>query len=235
MLQKLQQIKTITKDMNILYVEDDDSLRDVTIPIFRQIFDNLLTASDGREGLEIYKSHMDKNKIQLIISDIEMPHMSGIEMIKEIKLIDSVIPIVFLTAYSQNEYFISSIDLSIDGYILKPLNIEEFINVILRISEKYFLNNETELSYNFMWNNKSKELKKENETIKLTKNEKQLLDILISQKSLVSQDSLENLIFPDLEYNNKRIRNLVSRLNLKLGDAIIESVYASGYKIKLDK
>ena len=234
MLKKLKQIKNITKDMNILYVEDNDSLRDVTVPIFSQMFDNLVVASNGKEGLEIYKNHIDKNKIQLIISDIEMPYMSGIEMIKEIKSIDSVIPIVFLTAYSQKEYFMSSIDLAIDGYILKPLNIETFMEVILRISEKYFLNNETELSFNFIWNNKSQELKRENEIVKLTKNEKELLKILISKKSVVDQDSLENLIFPDLDYNNKRIRNLVSRLNLKLGYAIIESIYALGYKIKLD-
>ena len=235
MLQKLQKIKNITKDMNILYVEDDDSLRKVTIPIFNQMFENLLIASNGKEGPETYKSHTDKNKIQLIISDIEMPYMNGIEMIKEIKLIDSVIPIVFLTAYSQKEYFISSIDLAIDGYILKPLNIEKFIEVILRISEKYFLNNETELSFDFFWNNKRQELKKDEEIIKLTKNEKELLNILISKKSVVDQNSLENLIFPDVDYNNKRIRNLVSRLNLKLGHAIVESIYALGYKIKLDQ
>jgi PAS domain S-box-containing protein len=115
-----------TKHINLLYVENNETTRELTLSILEHFFENITVAVDGQDGLEKFKS----NNINFIITDIFMPNMTGIEMIREIREIDESVYIVAITANSDNDSFIDTIELGVQGYIVKPLKMEQFNRII---------------------------------------------------------------------------------------------------------
>ncbi|MEA2050091.1 MAG: EAL domain-containing protein [Campylobacterota bacterium] len=118
------------KEITVLYCEDEDNLRDVTSSILKSFTKKQFIAVDGQEGLEYFKKNADE--IDLIITDVNMPNMSGLEMAKEIKSINSNIPIIVATAFSNSEYLLEAIDLGIDKYVLKPVNIKKLLETMAK-------------------------------------------------------------------------------------------------------
>ncbi len=108
-------------DIKILYVEDEENIRQMLSKFIARFCKNLHIATNGSEGLELYK----KYKPEIIISDIKMPIMNGIEMIKEIKKIDTNQIVIFTTAHNESSYLMESIHMQIDGYIIKPVDLDE--------------------------------------------------------------------------------------------------------------
>ncbi len=143
-MNKLEEMIKYTKDLTLLYVEDDKDARDVTLMILEELFDNIIVAVDGEDGFEKFK----ENNIDLIITDINMPKMNGLEMSKYIKQIDLYVPIIVLTAFNDVQFLKDAIHIGIDSFINKPLeDIDELINkldiIIKRINnEKANLDNE---------------------------------------------------------------------------------------------
>ncbi len=122
----------------VLYVEDNDDVRKETLDLLGEFFDYIETASNGLEGLEKFKS----KKFDLIITDINMPKMNGIEMVKEIKKIDKKIPIIVITAFSDFKYLMECIRIGVYGYILKPIDINQLMDAIYTSLEKIKLRKE---------------------------------------------------------------------------------------------
>jgi YesN/AraC family two-component response regulator len=88
------------------------------------------TARDGAEGLEVAL----REKIDIVVADINMPKMNGIEMIKAIKVENEKnIPCIITTAHTDTEFLIDAINLKVDGYIIKPINIKDLINSIYTV------------------------------------------------------------------------------------------------------
>lgn len=239
---KLQEIITATKNLKLLYIEDNIYVRDQTIKMLQIFFNDITTAVNGDEGLNIFKENnkFESTSFDLIITDIEMPITDGISMINLIREIHSEIPILIFSAHSNTEYFINSINAGIDGYILKPYNIEQISNSLMNIIEKNRLNPSNNdivnLENEFIWNQKEQALYKNNEIVKLTKNETKLFCLFIKSKgALKSYDEIDSFIFTDFSDNNKRVRNLVSRLKTKLDYELYESIYSHGYKLKYKK
>jgi len=111
-----------SKDLKVLYVEDNKDTRDMTLILLEYFFNSIITAVDGKDG---YKKFQE-NEIDLIITDINMPKMNGLDMLQEIKTINPDIPALIFSAYSDLEHFIHAIKLSIDGYLIKPIDIDQF-------------------------------------------------------------------------------------------------------------
>ena len=116
----------------LLYVEDNEQARKSTQIILQEYFNHIIVAIDGEDGFEKFQ----KNPIDLIITDINMPKMNGIEMIKKIRALNIEIPILIVSAYDDTQYFTDSIKHGVQGYILKPLNINQLDETITRIIEK---------------------------------------------------------------------------------------------------
>lgn len=125
--------KTLLKKLSILYVEDDETIRTELASLLTNFFTEVFVASDGDEGLSVYKKN--KNKIDLIISDITMPKMSGIEMVKQIRDFDKEIAVIFATAYSDKEFLIDSIKLKVYNYIIKPIDIRGLLDSIAELAQ----------------------------------------------------------------------------------------------------
>jgi len=124
----------LLKTFTILYVEDETALREDVYQNISPFVKEVITASDGIEGLELYMGN--RNKFDLIITDILMPKMNGLEMVDEIRKIDSEIPIIYTTAFNDSEYMKKTIEQSIISYILKPIDIELLFKGIEKASLK---------------------------------------------------------------------------------------------------
>ncbi len=239
---KLRKIISITKNLNILYIEDNQDVREQTLKMLQIFFDNITVAENGEEGLNYFtaSNKYESTSFDLIITDIEMPVIDGISMINTIREYDKNIPILIFSAHNNTEYFLQTISAGIDGYILKPYKNEQISNALMNIIEKNKLNISNEhiihLEDNFIWNSEESLLYKNETPIKLTKNEIKLFTLFINSKgALKTYDEIETYIFSDFSANSKRVRNLVSRLKSKLDYEIFESIYSHGYKLKYKK
>lgn len=117
-------------ETNLLYVEDDEDTLQASAIILQDYVKNLFLARNGKEGLEIFSS----NPIDIIVTDIMMPELNGIEMIKSIRSQSSMIPIVITTAHTETQYLIDAIDLKVDGYLLKPVVLQELFTLLKKLT-----------------------------------------------------------------------------------------------------
>lgn len=126
-----KELKTIT----ILYVEDDTLVRDQTKQILDKIFFKVFIATDGKEGLEVFRTNQEH--IDAVVTDINMPNMSGLEMIERINEINHSIPTIVTTAHADAKFLMSAIDINVDKYLSKPIQVKELTTSIVNIVLKY--------------------------------------------------------------------------------------------------
>jgi len=145
-MQDLLKIQKDSKNLTLLYVEDDKEIRDRTGMIFEMLFYNVVFAVDGQDGL----AKLQDNKIDLIVTDINMPNLNGLDMCREIRKIDNDIPIIIISAHSEYSFFLDSIDLGINGYLFKPLNTKQLTLVLSRIVQRTKYLNEAKKNLHFL-------------------------------------------------------------------------------------
>ena len=235
-------LEAYKKTMNILYIEDDQIFTLKIKSILDNFFKFVFIARNGEEALELFKT----NKINLIISDINMPKMDGLTFLKKLRELHNDIPFIFLTARQEANTIIDAIQFDISNYILKPIDLKNFVSIVdksvkksykkyIEIEKKYIIEIDTE----FFWNQKTKTLSKNNLPIKLTKKELLLLELLLNYNNKVysiseiacylwDEDSGENDYVANL-------KNIISRLRNKIPEINIENVYGLGYMIKITK
>ena len=126
-----------SKNLTILYVEDDDLLRESTAQLFANFFKNVEVSYDGQDGLNKYKNFIEENDkpYDIVISDINMPNMDGLEMCKDIKNINYDQVVVFITAFNESNYLHSAISLGVNGFLTKPIEMEQLKNVLYRSTQ----------------------------------------------------------------------------------------------------
>lgn len=123
-------MKDQLKKLTILYVEDEQDVMDEISDMLRLKVGNLYTSQNGKEALEIYKNE----SVDIIVTDIQMPIMDGLELTAEIRKLNSDIPIVITTAFNELEFLNKAIDLNVDKYLTKPIDIIQLIKVLKRCS-----------------------------------------------------------------------------------------------------
>jgi putative two-component system response regulator len=133
---KLLQYTTILK---VLYVEDDEDLLNETSEIFEDYFHTVITASNGKEGIELYKKHYELNEpFDLVITDLTMPIMSGEELIDAINKINSEQTILVMSAHNENNEIIRLIQKGISNFLLKPVSGDLMFKVLFRVVKSIF-------------------------------------------------------------------------------------------------
>jgi len=119
---------SILKNITILYAEDEAALREITLNILKGFTKKQFVAENGAQGLELFKEN--ESEIDIIITDVNMPIMNGLEMIREIKRINPNIPIIVATAFSNTEYLLEAIDIGVDKYVLKPIDMKKLLQLM---------------------------------------------------------------------------------------------------------
>ncbi len=135
----INQIKTemttlvyFSKTLKVLYVEDNKDARIQTVKMLNNFFTNITIGVNGEDGLEKFQ----EDEYDLIISDINMPKKSGIDMLKEIKELNSEVYCLIISAHNETDFFIDAIELGIDGFLLKPIRSNQFSTLILKTIKK---------------------------------------------------------------------------------------------------
>ena len=125
-------IREYSQNLQLLYVEDDEEIRKANLTLFKNFFKKIIIAVDGEDGYEKFQN----NQVDIIITDINMPKLNGIDMIAKIRDTDNDIPIIIVSAHNEAKYFIGSIKLGVDGYLLKPIGMKQFLSVLYKITKK---------------------------------------------------------------------------------------------------
>lgn len=128
-MSKLKQIHDNMSHLNVLYVEDELQVRDMTVQFLTKIFTNVDSAVDGQEGLDLFK----KNKYDIVISDLKMPRMNGRELLAKIKELDKDVVLFVMTASDSNIDVTSTV---CDAYLNKPVMISEFIAALEPLQDR---------------------------------------------------------------------------------------------------
>jgi YesN/AraC family two-component response regulator len=119
-------LKEKSKNISVLYVEDEELLRNKTGSMLNKLFQNVDLAINGKEGLDKYLH----NKYDIVITDISMPNMNGLELIKNIRKNDLHQEIIIMSAFTESEYSDKLKTADITGYIYKPVEIKQMIEVL---------------------------------------------------------------------------------------------------------
>ena len=122
----------MSSKLSVLFVEDDDDTRVDTVDMLESLFKEVHSAHDGTEGLEQYLNFYDKNGsyVDLVISDIMMPKMSGIDMTKAIVKYNKKQQIIFISAYEESDYLVDLMDIGVSSFISKPIVYDALTNIL---------------------------------------------------------------------------------------------------------
>ena len=118
------------ENIAILYVEDEESIREEVIDLLEDECLHFYVASNGEEGLELFQKHQP----DIVLTDIRMPKMDGLCMSKNIHKLSPETPIIISSAFNDSEYLLEAIRLGIHYYLLKPMNVKELFHVLKKIS-----------------------------------------------------------------------------------------------------
>lgn len=223
-------MKDLLKNFTILYVEDDEMVRKSALEYLQRVAKEVLEAKDGKEAISMWK----KYKPDIIITDISMPKLNGIDMASYIRANDKDVQIIIATAHSDTEYLLKAVELQLVKYIIKPITKEKLIVALEKsmelIEDKSKFN--LSLSSTCQYNAYEKVIIQDNKQIKLTKNELLFLDLLAHHSSrVVKYEEIENAIWAYEGMSQDAIRSLVRGLRKKVPDGVIENVSGIGYKI----
>jgi len=136
----------LLKQFSLLYVEDDESIREQLAQFLKRRVGEFHIATNGAEGLELYRTH----RPDLVVSDILMPEMNGLEMAEQIKAIDPNVPIIVTTAFNETDYFLKAIQIGVDNYVLKPVDADLLGKALLKSAQVLYQRRELALKNQLM-------------------------------------------------------------------------------------
>lgn len=184
--------KEFLEKLTILYVEDQEEIKNFTADILKNFVKKIFTAKNGLEGLEIFKK--EQNSIDIIITDINMPKLDGLSMVSEIKSIKPKIPVVITTAHTDQEFFRKSINLDINSYTLKPIDLYDLVYNIIKSLEVTFLKNSL-IELNL-------DLSNQNSVLELIEKQDSLIAVFDKNKLLYSNSKFKDLFKEEFSFEN---------------------------------
>ena len=222
----------VKSNYSLLYVEDESSIREMVVDYLDEFFVDIYEASDGVEAWEIYH---DK-KPDIVITDIEMPKMSGLKLSSLIRKEDDITPIIITTAYTSVEYLLEATELNLIKYLVKPIQEEKLLSALESCFKRIELRSPSVvlLDENYQYDTFNHTLSKEGKVVALNNFQTKLFDLLIVYKNrAVTYSEIENYIWYDKVMSDSALRSLVYDIRKLLGKKIIENVSKTGYRIKL--
>ena len=212
------------KDIPILCVEDEDGIRKVIVDTLKYYFNEVYEAKDGCEAYDIYEEYKPK----IILSDIQMKNCDGVELVKKIRKDDLNTTIIMLTAYSNEEYLMELINLNINHFILKPLNLKKLNEALLKYLEKKL--KPIHLYEDLILDLEKRELHFKEEVVVLRKREKKFLELLFEkQNTILTYNEIEEELWIDKEMTTHALKSFIKEVRAKLPINIIKNVPQEGY------
>lgn len=220
----------VLQKSSILLAEDEDRVRESFKKVLLLYVDKVYDAKNGEEALELYKKHTP----DIVITDIKMPRLSGLELIKKIRSSNQNIPIIVTSAYTDQDFLLESIKLSLIEYAVKPIG-EAKLNSMLQECAKILLQHTqtvVTLEDGATYDLENKVFKYKNKSIVLTHKEVDFFELLLSHRgNLVTKQVIEDNLYIYEEAPPSALKNLVFKLRKKLPIDVIQTVSKLGYMI----
>ena len=220
----------------ILIVEDEPISLEMLSKTLKEDY-NVLTADNGKKGFELYK----KFNPHIIISDLNMPIMNGIELIQKIRELDQNSKIIITTFKDDVQTLLQATELKLFKYLIKPIDFTTLKNIIEESIEELNRFNTVELniiniSPTLIWKTSEFELFSNNQIVKLTPKEKKVLNLFLQKPNQVF--TYNEIIYEVWEKNNeagdrKTLKTMITGLRKKIKDVEINNVYGYGYNVVL--
>jgi len=223
--------KEVLKTKTILIAEDDESVLETISSILKLLTARVLLAKNGHEALSLYEQH----KPDIIISDINMPIVNGLEFIKKIREMDNKIPVVVITAHTDTNYLLEAVKLMLTDYVIKPIELEELL-VVLEKCCTHLSQDETSelvLKNGLIYNLQTKELVLDEVHITLGAKEVNLLHLLISNPNKTfSRTEIASNVWNNSYVSEGALKTIISKIRNKIGKENIKTIKGMGYKIE---
>lgn len=218
---------------SVLYAEDHEDTQEVVAGYLGRYFKEVHVASDGREALELYHKHTP----DVVILDIDIPHINGLTIAEEIRKTNDAVSIVMLTAYSDTPKLLRAVKLNLCEYLIKPIEPRAFRETLELLSKRLQSNSEVvhKLSETCIWNVDKEQLYCNGERVVLTHKESILLGMLVKEhRHVVEHTSIMAKLWEDdfdMEVSIDSVRQQVKLLRKKLPDGVISSVRGVGFRL----
>ena len=223
--------KHLNDKIKVLYVEDDEVARENGIEYLENYFKNIYEAGDALSALKLYEKHQP----HLIITDIQMPKLNGLEFIQRIRQNDKKVQVIVISAFSHKDYLFKAIELQLVKYLIKPVKENEFeeaLNLCIEsitnnTSNIYTLNDECSFD---IFNHT---LVYKDEIVKLRTKEIDFLTLLLKNKNrYVSYSEIENYVWNESVMSKDALKTLVKNIKTKIPKELISNLSGTGYKIE---
>jgi DNA-binding response OmpR family regulator len=221
----------------VLLCEDEQDAREILGFYLNTIFEEVVVAKDGKEGLKEYKKSLKNSQpFDLVLTDIKMPHMDGMSMLEAIHALDPKQNFIIVSAYRDEEKLHRSIDLRVLGYFLKPLNVDNVMEMLRKAKDEVLKEKKKTVHINdrFEYNLDENLLYCDGTIVKLSRQETQVLDLLIRLRGkIVGMDRFKEEIWGTTERADSTFRAIMKRLKDKLAEKdFIRSHKGQGYMIE---
>lgn len=218
------------KNFRILYIDDEKFIRANAVEYLSYYCDYVYEAENGIDGFEKYI----KYKPDIIISDIKMPKLNGIEMIRKIRQEDKETKIILATAFLETSYLLEAVELGLVKYLVKPVTADKLLPVLNSCIEDLVDNtNLLNIGKEFIFDTLNKTLFLKDEQIFLSKKELLFLELLIkNNKRAVKYDELNNYVWQG-EMSEDAMRTVVKELRKKISKQAIKNISGIGYQINV--
>jgi DNA-binding response OmpR family regulator len=223
----------ILKNLNILYAEDEQTVRKIASAILENYCNNIIEAKNGEEALKLYKKHSP----DIIITDIRMPKMSGLELIQSIRENDSKVGVIITTAYTDKELLLEATELKLEKYLVKPYKKEVLLNSLVKCARNILGTNKNiiEFEKDCYYKVDAREVYFNGELKHLTKKELLLLDLLLKNRNtVVTYKDIEKSVWQGRVMAQASLRSLAKLLRKNVPRSLIANISGLGYKLTLD-
>ena len=241
-MNKFTNLKDLDNEINVLIVEDEVVL---AMALELSLYEMGFNVSGIETNMNSAINHARNNLPDIILMDINLSSSSGIQAANEIWK-SFKIPIIFLTSYSNDKIIKEAMECEPYGYLLKPCKDKEIkatISMAIHKHNFFFKNKKIEkklenkfihINEELKFDTNKSELYKNDEFVKLTKNEKKLFEILCENPGkVISLERISTYIWRESIYDMGKLRTLIYRLKIKLNTNVFENLYELGYKIKV--
>ncbi len=216
------------RDKSVLYVEDELDVLENISALLGNFFQHFYAASDGLSALALF----DQKHIDLLLVDIELPKMNGIELIKQVRAVDQEVMIIVVSAYTKTDYLLESVELGLSKYIVKPLTSKKIHTLLDTVNAHYAHNDIIKLSDRIEIDQISSLIKYDDQTHPLSKRELDFL-MMMAHKKMISYDEIATL-WEDAIPTENAIRSYIKHLRKKLPVGMLKNRNGIGYYISSD-
>ena len=220
--------------LSVLWADDDENVQKYAEHMIQKSCKKLHLAADGREAVQLY----EKYQPDIVLMDVQMPRMSGLEAVAKIRAVNPLVPVVMITGMDDRETLLNTIRLSVEDYLIKPFSYPSLLAALDRCIDRIASRKAAKAVFpgGTTYDPFSGKLTSGDDFVKLTKKEKIFLELLLlNHTRIVTTDEISWHVWGSEAASDGSLKTLLNRLRKKIGKGAVQNHSGIGYSIVLEK